>query len=73
MVGLGSLIAARSRPFAWIGDRGMTTFSPAAPRKNPYKQVSYWYSYAHFWTLRVIQSAMSHTADRRTYRERPPF
>jgi hypothetical protein len=34
-VGLGSRTAANSSPFAWMGVRGMTTFSPAAPRKYP--------------------------------------
>jgi hypothetical protein len=31
-------MAARSSPLACIGVRGITTFSPAAPRKKPYGQ-----------------------------------
>lgn len=36
-VGFGSRMEASSNPLAWMGDRGTTTFRPAAPRKNPYR------------------------------------
>lgn len=79
-VGFGSRIEARSSPLAWIGDRGTTTLSPAAPKKKPcvcdqYAKPRHSSSSlvveTYLWTLRMVQSAVSHTHARRTYRQGP--
>jgi hypothetical protein len=64
-------MAASRRPFAWIGERGMTTLIPGAPMKNPWwDQRVYPYSRStYLWALGVVQPTVAYAAYRRADRQ----